>query len=439
LKPVPRPKILFVSYRFHPEVGGTETLIDEITKRLANQGFDVVVACFTTRSGLPSEELAERVRIVRHFVRPKTPSWSAAFQKVEWRFAGAIDKLITRKSAIGKVLGLLSQLFVLSHYVPCLSMSSSMWLLRVVMRERPGIVHVFDSKLACVIYPVAYLARLPVVVTFPGTAWVGSSRARCYDKLCYSLDYSWYLMHEDGTGAATIAGKVGVTRVSSFFSGVDPLLFDPWTVSRIESRRRFGISQDSFVFGILGRVERIKGVYEIVLSFLDTAEEKDVLLVGGPMDDERYYGEITRLTAGSKNGNLVKFVGPVERAKVPNFLAASDVMLSDRQFLNLAFAESLMMGRPVVANARGIGVLKKKLEFCSTVLLYDEARLELPNALRRAKGSWRNASDFSRCEAELAREVFSWDAVMNKVLIAYRHTLPFLDWGVQRESGVPQC
>lgn len=414
-------KVLVVAYRFLPEVGGYETLVDEISKRLGSHNIDVVVACFTTRSDLPSEERIGNLRVFRHFVRATR---LMPVRRIEWRFAGLVDRILRYKSGVGKPLALLTQFFVNNSYVPCLALSSSKWLLRVMSSEQPDVVHVFSPRMAVSLYPVAFLTRVPIVVTFPGTFWMRWSRDRCYDKLCYCLSYDWYLMHEDGTGAAIKAEKMGIKSVSSFFSGVDTTLFDPIHVSGTEIRESLGINEDSVVFGILGRIEPTKGVREVVASFLDWAEVGDNLLVAGEVRDSRYYSEILALVKGHRNERRIKFIGPIEHSRIPEFLAACDVIVLNGQLtnFNLTFAEALMMGKPIIVNANGLGVFREQLKRCPTVLLHDGTVSELKIAFRKIKESG-TGPQVSMAEHTLAIDSFTWAGAVGKITAAYEAIL----------------
>jgi len=415
-------KVLVLAYRFIPELGGYETLINEITKRLADRDIEVVVACFTRRRDLPSQERLGKVHVLRLFVRR---SQFYLPRRVEWLFASLVDRVFRHKSDLGKPLSLLTQFFVYSSYVPCSSWRLSTWLTGVISAERPDVLHVFDSRTAVSLYPVAFLTRTPVVVTFPGTAWATSIKARIYDKLCFCLGYGWYVMHEDGSGAARRARMMGMERVSEFFAGVDTDLFDPRKVSRAKSRASFGISDSTFVFGILGRIEDDKGVREVILSFLNSAKQTDILLVVGEIGEKRrYYDDLVRLVEGNPNGGLVKFIGPIERLQVPAFLAACDAILLNgrRTNFNLTFAETLMMGRPMIVRADGLDVFKDKIGRCPTVLLHNGAISEISRAMETIRER-EIRTEFSETELALAREMFTWDAVVAKVIAAYDNVL----------------
>ena len=418
-----RLKVLVLAYRFLPEVGGYETLVNEISKRLADWNIDVVVVCFTTRPDLPQNERIGNVRILRLLARPSR--LLGIQEKIEPKFARLVDRVLRHRSDVGKPLSLLTQLFVHNDtYVPSLSANLLGRLIGAITTEQPDLVHVFDPRTAVALYPVALLTRSSVVVTFPGTFWTRSLRERSYDKLCYCLNYGWYVMHEDGTGAASKARMMGVNRVSSFFSGVDKALFNPRNVSRRESRGAFGIDENSFVFGVLGRIESIKGVREVVASFLNVAGKGDVLLVAGEISDRRYNDGIIRLIAESQNGRLVRFTGPIEHSRVPVFLAACDVVIFNSRLSNfhLTFAETLMMGRPCVVGLRGMGEAKGSLSGCPTIFFHDGTVPGLDAALRVAKAQGPN-EEFSESENSLAGSLFDWEVALREITRSYETVL----------------
>jgi glycosyltransferase involved in cell wall biosynthesis len=412
-------KILVFAYRFFPEVGGYETLVREICKGLTSQNLDIVVACLTTRSDLPLEEHIDNFRVLRHRVtRSRAPRMSLA-RALYFKF---IDRVIYCNAGFAKPISLLAQFLVMNDpYVPGLSADLSKWFLRVTLIEQPDIIHVFDARTAVILYPVATLTGVPVVVTFPGSFWARNRTERCYEKLCLSMGYGWYVMHEDGTGASSKARMMGVSHVSSFYSGVDASIFNPSRVSRIESRLELGLKEASFVIGMPGRIHERKGTREVIMSFLDSAKENSVLIIAGEIGNGNYYDGLVKLIRERGASAKVKFMGQIEHSRMPKFLAACDVIILNDLLSNfhLTFAETLMMGRPCIVRSAGMDQVKDKLGLCSTVILHDGTA----SALRAAIEKMRipvSETDFVVEENALAREIFSWDAVVKEIDAAYR-------------------
>jgi glycosyltransferase involved in cell wall biosynthesis len=82
-------RILMVSARYHPFVGGTETHIHEVSRRLAERGHDVGILTADPIGSLPiSEEPLAGMRIIR------VKSWPA---KLDWQFAPGMLRVIAKQ------------------------------------------------------------------------------------------------------------------------------------------------------------------------------------------------------------------------------------------------------------------------------------------------------------------------------------------------------
>src|SRR3990172_11749937 len=58
-------KIAMVCHRYHPDIGGVETHVQEISERLVKRGFDVEVICTDPGGKYPGHEYYNGVRISR--------------------------------------------------------------------------------------------------------------------------------------------------------------------------------------------------------------------------------------------------------------------------------------------------------------------------------------------------------------------------------------
>ena len=54
-----------VCHRYHPDIGGVETHVQQISERLAKRGFDVEVICTDPTGKFPQQELYNGVKITR--------------------------------------------------------------------------------------------------------------------------------------------------------------------------------------------------------------------------------------------------------------------------------------------------------------------------------------------------------------------------------------
>lgn len=86
-KAAPMPRVLMVTARYYPYMGGVETHVYEVARRLVHSGVDLTICTTDPRGELPDEEVQNGVRIVR------VPAWPA---ERDYYFAPALVSIITR-------------------------------------------------------------------------------------------------------------------------------------------------------------------------------------------------------------------------------------------------------------------------------------------------------------------------------------------------------
>ena len=76
----------------------------------------------------------------------------------------------------------------------------------------------------------------------------------------------------------------------------------------------------------------------------------------------------------------------------------------------------------MIVRADGLDVFKDKIGRCPTVLLHNGAISEISRAMETIRER-EIRTEFSETELALAREMFTWDAVVAKVIAAYDNVL----------------
>ncbi len=118
-----------------------------------------------------------------------------------------------------------------------------------------------------------------------------------------------------------------------------------------------GVGKDTFLFGVLGRIEKYKGHDDLIKAFSmlsDQDKAKAILVfIGSGLDNE-----ITRLKTIAKNFNVGKYViftGHL-KANVFDLIAQLDLLLSmtkDFEGFGLTIAEAMLVKTPVLATRVG--------------------------------------------------------------------------------------
>jgi len=165
-------------------------------------------------------------------------------------------------------------------------------------------VHSITPKAGLLAMIASYVARIPIRIhTFTGQVWAtkkGISRwfLKNMDK-CIVLCATHILTDSKSQREFIIEqGVVNPEKVKLIgygsISGVDMKRFFADPIARTNIRNELGIGEDDFVFLFLGRLNREKGIFDLIEAFKKLAEVyKNVhLLIVGP-DEENTMGNIT--------------------------------------------------------------------------------------------------------------------------------------------------
>lgn len=135
-------------------------------------------------------------------------------------------------------------------------------------------------------------------------------------------------------------------------SGVDLTKFDisgkeRW---RQEIRSRYGLEEDAFVYGFVGRITRDKGINELFAAYQKLLAEKEntyLMMVGRPENEQLLDQELYRW---AQENDRVIFCGQTNQ--VEKYMSAMDVYIlpSYREGFGSAVVEAEAMGVPVIVS-----------------------------------------------------------------------------------------
>ena len=308
----PRPlRVLQVVQRFYPELGGLETHVAEVTKRLA-QTEDIEVSVLTTdRTGrLPRDEQVNGVRVLR--VR-------------SWRQDGE------------------------EYFAP--------GLVRIIRRGGWDLVHVQGSQttVPTVAMLAARSARIPYVVTFHSG---GHSSERHAPITAVQSRINSPLFR--GAAALIAVSRFERTRFARI-TGLPVERFEVISNGGALPPVATGTAPEHGRIVTSGRLERYKGHHRVIAALpviRRTVPEATLTVLGsGP-----YEPDLRRLAdrAGVAEAVTFRHLLPAERGEMADVLARSSVMaaLSDYEAHPVAVMEAVALGLPVVgADIAGIADL----------------------------------------------------------------------------------
>jgi len=191
---------------------------------------------------------------------------------------------------------------------------------------------------------------------------------------------------------------VSADRIDVVPNGIDRAMFHPRP--RAPARRELGLKQDSKVILYVGRVEREKGVLDLIRALGYPGFAHTELCVVGDGSAVRSAVELAaRMEA------RVHFAGPRPFAEIPQWLAAADVLSlpSWNEGAPNVVLEALSSGRRVVATSVG-GIPDVVASEEQGTLVPPRAPEALANALRRAL-----ATPYDPAGVAAGAGVISWD------------------------------
>jgi glycosyltransferase involved in cell wall biosynthesis len=351
-------RVLFLTESFHPVLGGGESHVRDLSRRLAASGMPATVVTRRGERAWPAEETLDGVRVVR--VPPAGPGRTGKYAMVPAairalrREAPAYDVLVVRGTRVLGLPGLLA----------ARSARKAVVLQPEVNGELTGEVYTWgtalDRPLPRRAIGAAVAARNRILRD--ADAFVAMSRLICDEMV--------------GAGVAP-------EKVRHIPHGVDTERFRPATPEeRRDLRRRIGLPQDAPVVAFTGRLLRGKGLETLVEAFA-SQEARAYLLVVGSGDGQALSVEnaIRERVARADLAGRVIMTGRVD--DVEDYLRASDVFAFPSEFegLGLALIEAQACGLACVG-ARTGGIVDV-IEHDKTGLLVNPGRLdELAAALR---------------------------------------------------------
>jgi glycosyltransferase involved in cell wall biosynthesis len=216
-------------------------------------------------------------------------------------------------------------------------------------------------------------------------------------------------------------------RVLTIGNGVDLSRFDPGRFTgadRLAMRERLRIPANARVLGIIGRLVREKGYFEVFRASAELAArfpDFRLVVIGDalPSDHDDSTPELQRLMDELGIRNRIVFTG--QRTDVPELLNAMDVFTlpSYREGMPRSVIEAMAMGLPcVVTDVRGCREVVVDGESGHIIPVRDAAALsrrceELLADPARARGMGEAAR-------ARAREMFSEERVIQRQLAVYR-------------------
>jgi glycosyltransferase involved in cell wall biosynthesis len=327
------PRLLFLTESFHPVLGGGESHIRELSRRLAAAGFAATVLTRRGDASWPAEEMLEGVRVVR--VPPPGPGRTGKYRMVPHALArlrrerGAYDVLVVRGTRVLGLPGLLAARMACRAVV----------LQAEVNGEMDGEAFTWGTS----------WARPP---------WRGLVHAGLRGRNAFFRDADAFVAMSARIRDEFVGSGLPEAKVRWIPHGVDTARFRPATsAERGELRARLGLPPEALLVTYTGRLLRGKGLETLLEAFARLAPgcpEAHLVLVGsGEGQSISVEPGLRARAAEPELKGRVTFAGRVEA--VEDWLRASDVFAFPSVFeaLGLSLIEASACGLPGVGARTG--------------------------------------------------------------------------------------
>ena len=170
-----------------------------------------------------------------------------------------------------------------------------------------------------------------------------STHIECVSKTNLELGVIEKLFSEDKV-TVVFNGSTGGVDLKKF----DINYREQW---RTEVRKKYGIDEDDFVYGFVGRITRDKGINELLEAYFSLNTDAKLFLVGGIEENHKLNLDLLNKAIEDKNAIFVGNVTDVEK-----YYATMDVLIlpSYREGFGNVIIEAGVMGTPaIVSNIPG--------------------------------------------------------------------------------------
>ena len=363
-----------------------------------------------------------------------SPMTVAAFLRDQIReLAGRYDLFVAANAPNGDFLDGLPARFlpvpVERKILPLADLRALVSLYRLFRRERFDLVQSVTPKAGLLAMAAAFFARVPVRVhTFTGQVWATKSGAvraglRLLDTIMAGFA-TRVLVDSFSQRQFLIENRVVSEEKSSVLgmgsiSGVDTIRFHPDPGARYALREKCGIPSGDVVFIYVGRLNRDKGIPELIIAFERVAERVPGtwLLVVGP-DEESMEALMDRSPARPRMVRVGYTTTP------ETFLAAADIFVlpSHREGFGSTVIEAAAAGIPSIASR--IYGLTDAVADGQTGLLHTSGEIgELAEAMARLAGDPDERQRMGAAARTRAETEFAMPKVTANTLAFYASAL----------------
>ena len=260
------------------------------------------------------------------------------------------------------------------------------------LKKRPNLSISFTPKIGFMVALASFAVRTPNRIHwFTGQIWAkkkgfGRMFYKLIDKLIFSLSHKVLI---DGFSQRNfliiekiVSSNKSIVLHNGSVGGVDVVRFKFNKQKRIRLRKQYSVSKNTFVFLYLGRVNKDKGIAELIEAFQKIKKNLDVLLIFvGTIED-------TKLTHLLKNKKKILYFSYTNRPE--DWFSTADILClpSHREGFGTVVIEAASCGTPsLCSNIYGLhdAVIDNKTGFFHEVGSIDDIKQKMLYIIKNKK------------------------------------------------------
>jgi glycosyltransferase involved in cell wall biosynthesis len=368
--------LIFAAY-FHPHVGGHERIVYELSRRLAQKGYEIDILTCNTEKTLAYAEL-DGIHIYR------LPCWNALNSTYPipkpYLTSFRILRRLLHKNY--DVMNTQTRFFVTSFLGLIFAKLKTTPLVHTEHGTRHSIV---VNKIVDLISQ-AYDHSIGALIVKSATRNTGVSEAACE-----------FLRH------------LGATNTQLVYNGVDTTVFK--RKEDANCRQKLGISDNDIIITFVGRLIYAKGVQDLISVFPkigDIAPHAKLLIVG----DGPYRATLEDLAHRSTRGYDILLLGQKNQAELTEILSATDVFVnpSYSEGLPTSVMEAASIGLPIIATDVG-GTKEIIADYRTGILVKPADTGQLEQKLRELLTSAELRKELGVNARISIEQKFNWDKI----------------------------
>jgi len=310
---------------------------------------------------------------------------------------------------------------------PVQDLKALFWLWRLLIRERPSMVHTHTSKGGILGRPAGKFAGVPIIVHTPhGHVFYGhfgplvSKFFLLTERVMARITDRMVALTEAERNDYIALSVSSPEKIATIHSGVDVDRFMNVQVNIAEKKRRLGLNSKGLVVGTVGWLLPIKGPVHLLKAMpyvWENYPEACLIFVGKGDLEKELREEVNRMKAWDK----VKFLG--WRDDIPEIMQVLDVFVlpSMNEGMGRVLVEAMAGGKPVVASRVG-GILDLVKEGQNGFLAEPGDEKGLAIAIKKLLDDKKMRDEMGKKGREMATE-FSEEKMVEKIDVLYESLL----------------